>query len=920
MGRIQTTTGLITGVQIAQTVEALMKLAARPRDLLSQRTQTLQEQQLAVTELSALLLAVRYVTENLGKPAIYQKRQIASSNESVLAATVTGEPAPGVYRFTPVRMAQYHELVSTGLASDQDPLGPGTLTFRFGDHVQRSVGLDLLGGGLGLVRGRIRITDRSGASAEIDLTAAQTLEDVLEAINSAPAIQVIAESHGDRIRLIDQTGQTTSNLKVQEVGQGRTAASLGLAGIDVAAQVADGDDLLRLTPSTPLAVLNDGNGVLTSTVLPDIAYTLRDGTTGTIDLSPIVPGGSTVLKETTLGEILQRINQAEPGKLRAEIAADGDRLVLTDLTSGSGSFTLQSLYDSNALADLGLDRPAFDGLITGRRLLGGLQGVLLSSLNGGKGFGQLGLVRLTDRSGASATVDLAAAETLADLLAAINAAGIGISARVNDARNGILLTDTTGAAGNLVVADADATQTATRLNLAADIAGTSVNSGDLHLKVVSQFTPLSDLNGGAGVARGRLTIYNSKGERGCVDLATENIQTIGELIRAINRLSLDVRAELNETGDGIALIDFSNGSGRLRVEDPDSTAVADLHLDRAAVDRTVEGSPAQVLDGSITETIQLDSGDSLLDLKSKIEQANAGLTARILNDGSSRPYRLVLSSQRSGRVGQLVVDASGLGLGLAETGLPRDALLLLGAPGTAGAQFLLSSPTDQFTSALPGATLRIKQASSTPVTLLVDNNDADFLASVRTMVENYNKFRKKLLEDTAYDVQTGKGSVLTGDAAALRLDTELSYLLSGSFLGAGSIRSLAELGIGLKDDGTLELDEAKLKTRLAEDREAVRQFFTAEGTGFSDRLVQLLDELGSEQNSLLSRRLDVLDRKIEDNQTKIALLDKSLQTQRDRLYLEFYRMELAVSKLQNSLNALSAIQYLEPLGLRDRNG
>jgi len=914
MGRIQSDVGLVTGVDIGKTVAALMKIAAQPRDTLQTRTDALKKEQVALTELSALLMATRYMTDNLGKAAVFQKLKVTSSNDAVLSATLSGTPAAGVYQFTPIRTAESAQFLSAGVASDSDPLGGGTLRFRFGDDVLRSAGLDQLGGGTGFVRGRIRVTDRSGASAEIDLSTAQSIDDVLNAINASTTINVTASASGDHIRLQDNTGQTVTDLKVQEVGRGTTAASLGLAGIDVAAPVAEGQDVLRLTENTLLSELNDGNGVLTSTVLPDISYELRDGTTGTIDFAPLPSGGGNAVPETTLGEILKRINDAQPGKLQAEISPDGERLVVTDLTTGTGSFKLGSLYDSEALKGLGLDGPAAGGVITGRRLLGGLQTVLLSSLNGGKGVGQLGTLQLTDRSGASATVDLSAAETLDDVVQAINAAGIGITARVNDARNGLLLTDTTGSsASHLIVADGESAQTATKLQIAADTENASVNSGDLHLQVISHQTRLKDLNGGAGVAPGTLTIYNSKGQSARVSVAQGGIQTVGDLIRAINRLNLDVQAGINATGDGIALTDFGGGSGQLHVEGDSSTALADLHLNRSSTNTTVGGQPAQLLDGSITETIQLDAGESLADLQSKIQAAGSGVTAQILTDGSSRPYRLAISSQRPGRAGQMVVDASGLGLSLAEIGRGRDALLQVGAPGSTASPVLLSSSTNEFANAIPGVTLQIKQPSASPVSIQVDTSDTDLVANVKTMVDNYNKLRQKLQDDTAYDAASDKGSVLTGDASALRLDSELSYFLSGRFFGAGRIRSLGEVGIHLKDDGTLELNQDELEAKFAADPQAVQDFFTTKDAGFSARFGKLADELVGRDVSMLDLRSKALQQKISDNEARIEAMTKRLAAQQESLYLEFYRMELAVGKLQSQMSAINSIKPLEPL-------
>ena len=110
-------------------------------------------------------------------------------------------------------------------------------------------------------------------------------------------------------------------------------------------------------------------------------------------------------------------------------------------------------------------------MITGRRIVGGLESVLLASLNGGEGLGTLGELDLTDRSGATDNVNLAGAETLEEVLDLINAADVGITAQVNSARTGIELIDTTGASdSNLIVASADATGTAEKLAIAVESA------------------------------------------------------------------------------------------------------------------------------------------------------------------------------------------------------------------------------------------------------------------------------------------------------------------------------------------------------------------------------------------------------------------------------------------------------------------
>jgi flagellar hook-associated protein 2 len=196
--------------------------------------------------------------------------------------------------------------------------------------------------------------------------------------------------------LTDNTGQAVSNLRVQEVGSGQTAADLGLAGINVAAASAQGSDVLSLHADTDLASLNDGAGIDISDALEDLEVSLRDGTTLRIDFGD----------ESTLGEILETINAVDPARLQAEIGPDGDRIVLTDLGADiGGTFAVTDPFGGDTAEALGLTGTAAGGVIAGARLLGGLKTSLLTSLGGGRGL-ELGLLNLTDRAGTAAAVDL----------------------------------------------------------------------------------------------------------------------------------------------------------------------------------------------------------------------------------------------------------------------------------------------------------------------------------------------------------------------------------------------------------------------------------------------------------------------------------------------------------------------------------
>lgn len=913
MAQISTTVGLNSGIDIASLVTKLIEISAARRNKITERTDVLKDQQAALTELSTALYAVQNLAVDLGEADLFAEYDVSSSNSSALAATAGTGASAGTHQFTVLQTAECDQHVSSGYSSTTSKVGAGSFAFRFGDNVERAARLDDLNGGQGISRGSIRITDRSGASAVIDLSGAQDIDDVLAAISSNTTINVTAEADGDHITLLDNTGQTDFHLKVQEVGTGTTAASLGLAGIDADADTADGLDIVSMSADTELSILNDGNGVHVSTVLSDISYELRDGTSGTIDFSKLVGTAGYQQDEVTLGDMLDVINAANPTKLKAEIHGDGTRLVITDLTEeGGGTFSLSAVGDSPALADLGLTGTAVAGVITGNRIIGGLKTVLLSSLNGGQGLGALGSVTLTDHSGASDTVNLSGAKTLDDVVDILNTATVGVTASVNDAKTGIVLEDTTGlSTGQLTIADADATSSVYHLGFTDDSETTSVatdesslDTGDLHLQVINTDTKLSALNGNSGVAGGSFTIYDSDGNATKVTV-NSSITTIGDLVRVINQGLADVSAQINETGDGISITDLAGGTGTLRVVEGSSTTAADLHLLGGATTKMEGEEEVQVIDGSTTMTVTLDADDTLTDLVSKINALDAGVTAGYYSDGSAKPYRLILTSNGTGAAAQMVLDTSGVEFTLQQTSAAEDAVLSLGSSGG----LFVSSTTNKFDSVVTGLTLTAVAASSTPVTITVTKGDSDLSTTLQAFVNAYNEFRDLLATHTYYDPSGEETGALQGSAIGMRLQTELSHLLTGTF-GTGAVTTLRQLGVSFEDDGTLTYESSTLKSLYAKDPAGVEKFFAAAQTGFSAMFDSLAESLAGENTSAIARRLSALDEKIADNDDKVAQWNVRLAAEQTRLLKQFYYMDIAIGKMQSQMEILDQIYLI----------
>jgi flagellar hook-associated protein 2 len=1013
MAGIQANTGLATGIDIQGTVDKLMAVASKPRDTAQARLADVKAQQTALSDLMASLIAVQLAGKSLSKTSSFAQSTITSANTALLNASAVpgGSPVPGIYQFTPVRLAQAQHVLSQGFASADAALGAGTLTLRDGGSLSQAVSLCARNGGEGVQRGKIRITDRSGATAVIDLRYAQTIDDVRQAINSNETINVAASTVGDRLQLTDNTGQSLSNLRVQEVSGGSTAAGLGLASIDAAASSALGGDVLELYDGSSLSALNDGNGVNFNAALADLQVTFRDGSspldidfkrlaqaasqsTGTTDAASGVDGdlkfsavqtgaaydgvtvqfvdnggvtqgnetvaydsnaktltfdidagtttagdviaalqnnptvaalftaqpgtggdGSGLVSladttttsggaavaagaETTLGDVLDTINAAAPTRLKAQLSASGDRIELTDLTAGAGTFSVASLHGGSTAEDLGIAGSTTSSTISSRRLQAGLSTTLLHSLKGGQGLGTLGDLSITDRSGASATVDLSAAQTVDDVLAAINGAGLEVRAELNDSRNGIRIVDTSDAtASNLIIANGDATDTATKLGLAVNAAVDEQQSGDLSRQIVSRQTLLSSFNHGAGVNLGSIQITDSNGASSGLNLNTLGAKTLGDVIDAVNNLSIGVEARLNDTGDGLLLVDTAGGAGKLKVADVGSgTSAADLKIAGEATGTS--------LDGSATVKITLDADDTLSDLITKINDADVGLSATSFDDGSASPIHLSLLNQQTGKASAWVIDGTGLGLQLSEVSAAQDAVVAVGQGSGAGS-LVVSSATNVIDNAVPGVRVTLSGTSTDPVSVTVKQDVASITAKVKAFVDQYNKLQDKLEKYDSYDVDTDTRSTLFGSTETRRAKNDLARLLSGRFSGS-DIRSLGTLGLGFDDSGKLQFDESKFNAAYADDPDGVETFFTDGTTGFGKQLDDVVDSLAAAGNSVFINGTQTMQAKAEDLATRVDTLNARLEIQKQRLLNQFYTLETTVSKLQNSFSSISS--------------
>jgi flagellin-like hook-associated protein FlgL len=179
----------------------------------------------------------------------------------------------------------------------------------------------------------IQITNR-GRTFTIDLSAAKTVEDMLNTLNGAGA-GMLAEINEGKTGLNLRCRDSGTDFMIGENG-GRTATELGLRS---------------MTDDTALDDLNFGRGVQDYASgadgdVPEIDFTITcsDGTNLAVD----VAGAKTV------GQVRDFINQLGGGRLRAQLNPYGNGIELIDTSTAAGPITVTRNSMSTAASDLGL--------------------------------------------------------------------------------------------------------------------------------------------------------------------------------------------------------------------------------------------------------------------------------------------------------------------------------------------------------------------------------------------------------------------------------------------------------------------------------------------------------------------------------------------------------------------------------------
>ena len=307
--------------------------------------------------------------------------------------------------------------------------------------------------------------------------------------------------------------------------------------------------------------------------------------------------------------------------------------------------------------------------------------------------------------------------------------------------------------------------------------------------------------------------------------------------------------------------------------------------------------------------LTISATDTVADIASKINGANAGVTATVLSDASGD--RLLLSGKNTGL-------AAGFQLSVTSDtdGDPADALglsrLVNGSVTNQAASnatatingIPVSSATNVFANSVAGVTFTAVKETTAPVTLAIAKDTSAVKKNIEDFVKAYNEINGVLNEATKYDQATKTGGLLQGDSTTLALQNALRAAVQSMSTGSSMYGRLSDIGVSALRGGNLEVDSTKLGKAL-DNMDELKALFSSttpgNAEGIAVRLKGLTKTLLASDGYFKSKD-DNLKRSLDNNAKDQVRVNEKVSRVEAALTRRYSALDVQLTSL-NSLNS-----------------
>ena len=323
-------------------------------------------------------------------------------------------------------------------------------------------------------------------------------------------------------------------------------------------------------------------------------------------------------------------------------------------------------------------------------------------------------------------------------------------------------------------------------------------------------------------------------------------------------------------------------------------------------------------DGTTTQVTAASS--SLADVAAAINKAGVGVSATRVSAGldpatGQQLYRLQLSSTKTGAAGAFTAYrgtpadvAAGTATnslsdpGAAQVRQAQDAQLTLWS-GTGAAQ-VVTSATNTFGDVLPGVTVTVTAASTTPVTLTVARDDKALSDAANTLVTALNDIFTYIGQKQAVATSTDSagGTVVTagaftGESTVRDANQKLMDAVIAPIDGV----SPSTYGISITSDGQVTFDKDKFATALATDPDKVKAALSTIAQRVSDAATVASDKY----DGTITTKIQGEQKTVKSLNDQIADWDTRLADRRATLEKTYANLEVQLQQLQSQSSWLT---------------
>ncbi|HLH09700.1 MAG TPA: flagellar filament capping protein FliD [Terriglobales bacterium] len=305
------------------------------------------------------------------------------------------------------------------------------------------------------------------------------------------------------------------------------------------------------------------------------------------------------------------------------------------------------------------------------------------------------------------------------------------------------------------------------------------------------------------------------------------------------------------------------------------------------------------LGSSAPLSINVNQGDTLQTIATTINSQNAGVTANVITDATGS--RLTVLSNNTGLANEITISGDTIGFEFQESASAKDASLTVdGVP--------IDSASNVMTTVIAGVTLTLNSATQGTAILSVQRDTSQAEQAITTFVDAYNSAIQAIGAQFHYDQMSKTSGPLAGDSTLRAIQQTVEQAVSFELEGNIRVSTLYDLGIRVQDDGTLLTDTQTLASALAENSDALQNFFQSTSpTGFASALNKTLTSILNATSGAITVDLKGIADTGTALQHQIDDMNDRLNTEEQGLLTQFEQVDALLRSFPTTMNQIDAI-------------